>query len=208
MAAIFAGASHALLASIVFAFEATRQPLGLLPLLAGCSAAYLVSVLTMRTSIMTEKLARRGAPVRTEYAVDFFSQILVREVMTREVIALRAADAVDTARGRLSSELPQVSHQGFPVVDDAGRLVGVVTRRNIVESEAGSGMLVGDVVSRRPVVTHADNTLREAADHMVREKVGRLPVIDRTSGRMVGIVTRSDLLAAHERRLQAAQVGR
>src|SRR6476660_622643 len=70
MAAIFAGASHALLTSVVFAFETTRQPVGLLPLLAGCTAAYLASLLVSRNSIMTEKLARRGAPVRTEYAVD------------------------------------------------------------------------------------------------------------------------------------------
>ena len=44
MAAMFAGASRALLASVVFAFETTRQPMGLLPLLGGCTAAYLVSV--------------------------------------------------------------------------------------------------------------------------------------------------------------------
>ena len=62
MAAMFAGASRALLASVVFAFETTRQPMGLLPLLGGCSAAYLVSLLLMRNSIMTEKIARRGTP--------------------------------------------------------------------------------------------------------------------------------------------------
>lgn len=207
MAAIFAGASHALLASIVFAFEATRQPLGLLPLLAGCSAAYLVSALSMRTSIMTEKLARRGAAVRTDYAVDFLSQVLVRDVMSTEVVSLKASDPVDAASGRLASELPQLSHQGFPVLDDSGRLAGVVTRRDLTSLEAGSGWLVRDVIRRPPVVTHADNTLREAADHMVREKVGRLPVIDRESGELVGIISRSDLLAAHEPRLQAAQIG-
>lgn len=206
MAAIFAGASHALLASIVFAFEATRQPLGLLPLLAGCSAAYLVSVLCMRTSIMTEKLARRGVAVRTDYAVDFMSQVLVRDVMSAEVISLHGADAVDTAQGQITSGLPQVSHQGFPVLDDSGRLAGVVTRRDLTSVEPGSGLRVRDVIRRQPVVTHADNTLREAADHMVREKVGRLPVIDRATGDLVGIVSRSDLLAAHERRLQATQI--
>src|SRR5690606_9277897 len=85
MAAIFAGASHALLASVVFTFEATRQPLGLLPLLAGGSAAYLISVLLMRTSIMTERLARRGTAVRPEYSLDFLSQVLVQDAMTRAV---------------------------------------------------------------------------------------------------------------------------
>src|SRR6185503_10814427 len=48
MAAMFAGASHALLASVVFAFETTRQPVGLLPLLAGCTAAYLTAIFLNR----------------------------------------------------------------------------------------------------------------------------------------------------------------
>jgi CIC family chloride channel protein len=67
MAAIFAGASRALLTSVVFAFETTRQPIGLLPLLGGCTAAFMISSLMMRYTIMTEKLARRGTHVPTEY---------------------------------------------------------------------------------------------------------------------------------------------
>jgi chloride channel protein, CIC family len=67
MAALFAGASRALLASVVFAFETTLQPMGLLPLLGGCTVSYLVSALLMHNSIMTEKLARRGVHVPAEY---------------------------------------------------------------------------------------------------------------------------------------------
>src|SRR5262249_51111053 len=67
MAAMFAGASRALLASVIFAFETTRQPLGLMPLLGGCSAAFLISSLLMRHTIMTEKIARRGGRVLGEY---------------------------------------------------------------------------------------------------------------------------------------------
>jgi chloride channel protein, CIC family len=206
MAAVFAGASHALLASVVFAFEATRQPLGLLPLLAGCSAAYLVSVLLMRTSIMTEKLARRGAAVRNEYSVDFLSQVLVREVMTRDVVTLRGAESIGTVRDRLLSHETGVSHQGFPVVDDKEDLLGVVTRRDIFDPRMSPTALVREAIKRSPVVTHEDHTLREAADHMIREKVGRLPVIDRRSGRLSGIISRSDLLAAHEPRLRATEL--
>ena len=81
MAAIFAGASRALLASVVFAFETTLQPLGLLPLLGGCTAAFLVSCLLMRNTIMTEKIARRGVRVPAEYSADF----LDRGLETRSV---------------------------------------------------------------------------------------------------------------------------
>ncbi len=64
MAALFAGASRAMLASVVFAFETTLQPLGLLPLLGGCAASYLISMLLMRNSLMTEKISRRGIRAR------------------------------------------------------------------------------------------------------------------------------------------------
>ena len=207
MAAIFAGASHALLASVVFAFETTRQSLGLLPLLAGCSAAYLVSLLMMRSSIMTEKLARRGARIRTEYAVDHLSHVLVRDASSREVVSLKASDRLADVRRWLASTAPGASHQGFPVIDDKGELCGVVTRRDLLDATRDESVTIASIVRRGAVVVYEDNTLREAADHMVRAGVGRLPVVAREAPRVVtGIVSRSDLLSAHEDRLDAAHV--
>ena len=204
MAAIFAGASHAVLASVVFAFETTRQPLGLLPLLAGCSAAYLVSLLGMRHSIMTEKLARRGTRIRSEYAADFLEQVLVREIASTEVVTLPAEEAVEEVRDRIAARTPGAEHQGFPVVNARGDLVGVVTRRDLLDLDIELTALVGDLVKRPAVVIYDDSSAREAADHMVHERVGRLPVVSRTNPRrVIGIVSRSDLLEAHERRLQA-----
>src|SRR5207237_6913933 len=83
MAAMFAGASRALFASVVFAFETTRQPMGLLPLLAGCTAAYLIASLMMRHSIMTAKIERRGVRVPVEYGSDALARILVRDCASR-----------------------------------------------------------------------------------------------------------------------------
>ncbi|HEX6533234.1 MAG TPA: chloride channel protein [Gemmatimonadaceae bacterium] len=206
MAAIFAGASRALLASVIFAFEVTHQPMGLLPLLGGCSAAYLASLLLMRHTINTEKLARRGSNVDVEYAVDFLSQVMVKQIMTPDVVALKADDAVEDVRDWLASRDPESLHQGFPVVDDEGRLLGVVTRRNLLNLELDFDTLVRDLITRPPVVIYETNTAREAADHMVREQVGRLPVVMRDQPtKVVGIVTRSDLLAAHARRLAEEQ---
>jgi H+/Cl- antiporter ClcA len=204
MAAIFAGASHAVLASVIFAFETTRQPLGLLPLLAGCSAAYLVSLLGMRHSIMTEKLARRGTRIRSEYAADFLEQVLVREIASTEVVTLSAGEPVEEVRDRIAARTPGSQHQGFPVLNARGDLVGVVTRRDLLDLDIEITALVGDLVKRPAVVIYDDSSAREAADHMVHERVGRLPVVSRSNPRRVtGIVSRSDLLEAHERRLHA-----
>jgi CBS domain-containing protein len=205
MAAIFAGASHALLASIVFAFETTRQPLGLLPMLAGCAAAYLVSLLLSRHSIMTEKLARRGASVRPEYAVDHLAQVLVRDVAARDVVTVSAEDTLDELRQWLAAGAEGATHQGFPVLDAQERLIGVVTRRDLVDPANAGSLTVREIVRRPPVVVFEDSTLRDAADQMVIEHVGRLPVVKREALRsVVGIISRSDLLAAHAPRLEAA----
>lgn len=209
MAAIFAGASHALLASVVFAFETTRQPMGLLPLLAGCSAAYLVSLLVSRNSIMTEKLARRGTEAGTEFVSDFLRHVRVGDAAAREVVTLAAGDTLETVRAWLASRVAGTTHQGFPVVDADERLVGVVTRRDLLDGEAPASRTIGELVKRPPVVAYEDNSLRDAADHMVNEGVGRLAVVSREDpSRLVGIISRSDLLNAHARRLEASRRAR
>ena len=101
MAAMFAGASRALLASVVFAFETTRQPIGLLPLLGGCTSAFLVSCLLMRNSIMTEKIARRGVRVLGEYSADFLDQLSVRDHAHGPAVTLRADETIEAVRAWL-----------------------------------------------------------------------------------------------------------
>jgi H+/Cl- antiporter ClcA/CBS domain-containing protein len=207
MAAIFAGASHALLTSVVFAFETTRQPMGLLPLLAGCSAAYLVALLMHRSSIMTEKLFRRGAEVRTEYSADFLGQVKVRSAATKEVVTITAGRSLGELRAWISTRTPDTTHQGFPVVDTVGSLLGVITRRDLLDPSHDDETRVESIINRHPAVVYERNTLREAADHMVREGVGRLPVVsDDDPTHVVAIISRSDILAAHQMRLDAEVV--
>lgn len=205
MAAMFAGASRALLASIVFAFETTRQPLSLLPLLGGCTAAFLISSLMMRNTIMTEKIARRGARVPSEYSADFLDQVLVRDAANRNVVALSADDTLAHARTWLESDEPGARHQGFPVHDSEGNIVGVVTRRDLFNPDLPETSALRAVIRRPPAIVFEDNSLREAADHMVKHGVGRMPVVQRENPKKVtGWLTRSDLLQAHSKRLTAA----
>lgn len=202
MAAIFAGASRALLTSVVFAFETTLQPLGLLPLLGGCTAAYLVSCLLMENTIMTEKIARRGVRVPAEYAADYLGQVAVRDAMSAPVVTLKGADRLREVRAWLHSGAPDSQHQGYPITDEQGHVQGVVTRRDIMGIGAAEESALRDLIKRPPVVIEESRSLRDAADHMVIEKVSRLVVVseDETS-HIAGILTRGDLLSAHGRRL-------
>jgi CBS domain-containing protein len=206
MAAIFAGSSRAVLASIVFAFETTRQPIGLLPLLGGCTAAYMVCLLTMKHSIMTEKIARRGVKVVGEYGADHLAQTLVKDFAAHEVVTLSAVDTLGEVRKWLQTRTQESSHQGFPVIDADGRVLGVLTRRDLLDPDREDAKTIAAIVRRPPVIVYEDMSLRDAADHMVQEGVGRLVVVTRAKpDRVAGVLTRSDLLAAHERRLQESQ---
>jgi H+/Cl- antiporter ClcA/CBS domain-containing protein len=205
MAAMFAAASRAPLTSVLVAFETTRQPLSLLPLLGGCAAGYLISLLLSRHSLMTEKLARKGTPVDHEYAADHLAHVLVREVAESEVETVRADETIGSVRARLEQGFS--SHQGFPVLGADGRLVGVITRQDVENRGHSPEVLIRNVLRRPPAVVYEDNTLREAADHMVVERVGRLPVVARDDPfRLIGIISRSDLLGAHGSRIDASRL--
>ncbi len=205
MAAMFAGASRAPLASVVFAFETTRQSVGLLPLLGGCCGAYLISCVLAKHSIMTEKIARRGRPVPTDYSADYLSRVLVRDIGCKPVITLDAKRTVADVRRWLGEHDGAPHHHGFPVLTE-GKLLGVVTRRDLRLPEGRPDLTIADIVSRPPLVIDPAASAREAADLMVGASIGRLPVVD--EGRLVGIITRSDLLEAHARRLASERQAR
>jgi CBS domain-containing protein len=202
MAAIFAGASRAMLASAIFAFETTLQPLGLLPLLGGCAAAYFVSALIMRNTIMTEKIARRGIRVPVDYAPDFLAGVLVRDAMSKTLVHLRATQTLAEVRQWIDAHGPGTRHQGFPVLDDGSNLIGVLTRRDLLDPERAATTTLRELVKRPPTVVYIDASLRDAADHMVNHDIGRLPVLERETRRVIGMITRSDILAAHRTRLR------
>jgi chloride channel protein, CIC family len=200
MAGLFAGASHAVLASVVFAFETTRQPLGLLPLLAGCTASYLISALLMKSNIMTEKIARRGVRISTGYAADLLETTLVRDAATSQVVSLQANRTVADFRDWLMSGSPGSEHRGFPVVDEDGRLRGLIMRRTLLAPGTPADSTIAELLPQTPIVIQDDASLREAAQIMAHGKVGRLPVVSRQDSRkLLGILSRTDVIAAYRR---------
>jgi H+/Cl- antiporter ClcA len=198
MAALFTGCSRAFLTAVVFAFETTLEPMGLLPLLAGCTTAFWVSCLLMRHTIMTEKIARRGITAHSQYSVDFMDQLRVRDAANKNVTCLSATDTIGAVRKRFFSKDHPLHHHGFPVVDEQQRLVGFVTTRDLVQPDVSDLQCVRDVATTPPVVITEQRSLREADRLMARHHIGRLIVVPADNRqRVVGILTRSDLLAAH-----------
>ena len=179
--------------------------IALLPLLGGCAAAYLTSSLAMRNTIMTEKIARRGVRTPSEYATDPLDHVLVREVAAKPVVVLKKLQSVGAVQEWIASGAPGSSHQGFPVVDERDTLIGVLTRRDLLATDARDAK-VADLISQLPRFVYDDCTVRQAADHMVNHDIGRLPVVDRgAKPRIVGILTRSDVLSCYRMRISESQ---
>ncbi len=154
---------------------------------------------------MTEKIARRGVRIAGGYTADFLDLVLVKDRARSPVVTLDAKRLVSDVMRWIASGAKEADHQGFPVVDDRGFLTGVVTRREL--SAAVDGALVQSLVRRKPVVVFEDSSLREAVEQMVRAGVGRLPVVKREDPRrIVAILTRSDILEAHRRRMEDTDV--
>ena len=196
MAAMFAGASRALLASIVFAFETTLQPLALLPLAAGCAPAFLLSALLMKHTIMTEKIARRGIRVPVDYEADFLDQISVGQVASSRVVSLQANQTLGEVRAWIERRAQGSTHHGFPVLD-GHRLVGMIGQRDLLDLKDPDRGRVGELVRGRFAVAFKDNTLRQAIDLMAREGMGRVPVVERDDpSKLVGILSDSDIRTA------------
>ena len=203
MAAMFSGSARALLASMIFAFETTMQPYGLLPLLAGCSTAYLISSLMMRNTIMTEKIARKGVYVPNEYEVDFLSKVSVKDSETIKVYSISAEDEIGKVREWLTSGKEGSLHHGYPVVDKNDRLAGIVSRRELENPEIMPNVKVKDIIKKPLVVIFEDNTLREAADMIAYYKVSRIPVVSRADTyKVIGLISRGDIMNARRKNIE------
>ena len=188
MAATFGSATRATFTAIVFVFELTRDYRVILPLMLATVVADLVAAALLSDSIMTEKLTRRGLRVHTDYEVDPFKTVLVREVMSTDVQTLPANATVDEARTQFASGL----HSAYPIVDDASHCIGIVARTDIIVSTADGREPLLDHASREVVTVRADDVSVTALQRMVEEGVEHLPVVDGPT--LVGICTRTDLL--------------
>ena len=212
MGAVFGAASRATFAFIIFAFEITRDYNSVLPLmLVSVIADGVAMVLMPSASIMTEKLARRGLRIHQDYEADVLHQVAVSETMDKDVPTLPANIRVGELAERIAKHDPVVSrHQGMIILDGDGKLAGVITRGDVMralDQDPLGAMTVLEAGSRKLVVTYPDESLHEASTKMLRNNIGRLPVVDRNDpDRAIGYLGRPGIMAARLRRLDEEHV--
>jgi H+/Cl- antiporter ClcA/CBS domain-containing protein len=196
MTATMGGTMRAPLTATFFAIELTGATGALLPLMTACVAAHGVTVLLMRRSILTEKLARRGHHLVREYRTDPFALTTVAEVMTNDVQSVPASMTLHQAVAFLTD--PETRHPTFPVVDDDMRVLGAINPPAILRWR-NQGMhrtaTLGELLSgKKFVVAYPDEFLEGLADKLNKADVSHLPVITRDTGQLVGYVGWKDLM--------------
>ncbi len=201
MAGTLAGVTRSPFTSIVFAVELTHQQSLLLPLLATCTVAHLVSAATLKRSILTEKVARRGFHVMREYAVDPLEALYVREAMVQDVRVVAPAKPAAGLREILAHDPVARRQRLYPVVDPVAGLIGVVGWSHL--AGVADDVPVEAVMERRVVVAYADEVLRTVASRMAELELGAMPVVDRDDPvSVIGVVTEFELLAGRRRQLE------
>lgn len=210
MGAIMGGTMRAPFTGIVFAIELTHDLDAAFPLLIAVLLAYAFTVLTMRRSILTEKVSRRGYHLTREYAFDPLEMLVVRDAMRADVAALPSSATLAELAAAFPTTYRRPGQHLYPVLDDDDRLAGVVRRRVLLEvlreAAPAPDATLGTLVRRDPVLVHPDESLRTVVFRMVQTGLTQFPVVPRDDPRrLLGIIGLNDLLVARRRLLHEEQ---
>jgi chloride channel protein, CIC family len=198
LCAVVGGVMRSPLTGVIFPLELTHAWPLLVALLVAAVAAYTVSALLLKRSVLTEKVARRGLHLSREYAVDPLEVLLVDEVMHATPIVAGA----DEPLAELSSRADLRRQWLYPVVDEPGAMLGVIPRRRLMDLDGDAGSRAADVAQPAALTAFPDETLRQLARRFAREHITTAVVLSRADpSRVVGLITVEDLLQGRLRDL-------
>jgi CBS domain-containing protein len=208
MGAILGGTMRSPFTGVIFAIELTHDINMMVPLLLAVTIAHGFTVLTLKRSILTEKVARRGYHLSREYAVDPLEILFVREVMRQNIVALPADRTPAELTGQLHPDHERRGQLLYPVVDREKRLTGVITRNQLQEilktlAAPEASKRLADLALKGPQVAYEDEPLRVVVHRMAECGRTRFPVVEREDTRkLVGMISLNDLLRARTRLLE------
>ncbi|MEO8415881.1 MAG: chloride channel protein [Ginsengibacter sp.] len=197
MSALFAGASRAFLTAIIFALETTNQSNALLPLLATCGSSYIVSYFLMDSTIMTEKISRRGVKTPDSYEPDVLEKITVEQVMEKNGLIISDHNSISEVIDWLNKE-PEYNNNYFIVSNEKGEYKGIVSSSNLFSSIHEPGKSIGALIRRKYISVYIDNSLRKAVELMANENIDVLPVLSKTNNNVIGILSYKNIIASYK----------
>ncbi len=201
MGAVFSGAARAPIASTVILFELTGEFSLLPPLLVTNILSYAVAtVLVGELDIYQTRLYKRGLRIKRGRLLDILDEIMVKDVMTVPVETVPASMPM----AGLMAVFIDKRHNGFPIVNKNGELIGIVTVSDMWDVLRDPKIdlkttTVGELFTSPVKTVTPRETMHYVMDEMFKYGIGRLPVVlPENPKKPIGIVTRNDLIRAHE----------
>lgn len=202
MSAMFAGASRALLTSIIFALETTGQSNALLPLLAACAASYFVSFFIMENTIMTEKIARRGVKTPHSYEPDILEKVSVEQVIKENGVVLSEDNTVKEVKEWLGNE-PDYHSNYFIISSNEGEYKGILSSSTIFSNLQSDDRRVGSLIKRKNISVGIGSSLRAAVEIMAKENTDVLPVVSKENNNsIIGILSYREIIASYKKNME------
>ena len=201
MGAVFAGAAQAPISAIIILFEMTGDYKIILPLMIACVISTLVVRRLSKDSIYTLKLRRRGIDILSTKKQDVMDRILVSDAMFKKVITVSENSPVRSAGLMIKA----TTHRGFPVLDNEGSLVGIVTHEDINQAmDTGKGDIpVKEIMTKDLIYCYPNDSLKIAFEKLGERDVGRIPVVeDNDHHHLIGLITRKGIIEAYNYELK------
>jgi len=205
MAGALAGVMRSPFTSIIFPLELTHSTNLFLPLLITVTLAHLISVLILKRSILTEKVARRGFHVLREYAVEPLKVLFAEDVMSTNVLTITTGATMANVKEIIQTQNHLRKQRLLPVVNCDGIILGVISWQDVLQKALLGDLTekVDDCMITNIITAYSDESLRSIADSMAANRVGVLPVVDRyQKGKLRGLITQYELLTARDHILQ------
>lgn len=205
MAGALAGVMRSPITSLVFAIELTHSTDLFLPLLITVTLAHLISVLTLKRSILTEKVARRGFHLLREYTVEPLEVLFAEDVMSTNILTISTGTNMTDVKAIIQAKPEMRRQRLLPVVTHDGTMLGVISWQDIMAKSLQGDLsgIVDDFMIKNVITSFPEESLRTIADRMAIHHVGVLPVVDRIEkAKLRGLITQFELLAARDRILQ------
>ncbi len=200
MAAVFSATAHAPMTAVLILFELTGDYHIILPLMLTVVISTIISqIISKEESIYTLKLSRRGVKLKYGRDVDILQRVLVQEVLTPPTDIL----SYNSTLADMTDALTHSHHNGFGVLDDKGKLWGIVTLRDLelaLEAKLPMDTPISKIATTWPhlKVTFPDETIGDALALMGALGVGRLPVVSREDPyKLLGFLWRKDVIEAY-----------
>ncbi|HEY5407569.1 MAG TPA: chloride channel protein [Ginsengibacter sp.] len=196
MSALFAGASRAFLTAIIFALETTGQANSLLPLLATCGASYIVSYFLMESTIMTEKISRRGVKTPDSYEPDILEKVTVGQVMEKNGLVISEDNSISEVLSWLNKE-PEYNRNYFIVSNESSEYKGILSSSNLFNKIHKADTAIGLLIKRKNISVYINSSLRAAVELMAKENIDVLPVLSQENNNVIGTLSYQNIIASY-----------